>query len=31
MGGKGIRISHIVLEGNLKGHINYKNYGHMKE
>jgi len=31
MGGKGMRISHIVLEGNLKGQINYKNYGCMKE
>jgi hypothetical protein len=30
MGGKGIRISHMVLEENLKGQINYKNYGHMK-
>jgi len=30
MGGKGMRITHIVLEGNLKGQINYKNYERMR-
>ena len=27
MGGKVMRITHIILEGNLKGRLNYKNYG----